>query len=75
MHQELTIEQGHLLLTEQAKYNDGRGVNCVQGIAKLIIRGRTEEAATWWNVDADKLYQYPEMLHYMNELFQTTYGE
>jgi hypothetical protein len=53
----------------QAKQNNGRGISCVQTVVHLIRHGLIDEAERVADWDHDKIRNYPEVWHYINDNF------
>jgi PDZ domain-containing secreted protein len=53
-----------------AKQNGGRGVSCVRQMVQELKRGGVDAARTIYEVDGDKVRQYPELYRFLEaEMF------
>ncbi len=73
MRHPFTKAHAEALVAEQAKVNDGRGSVCARTIATYIMRGEIDDARQVWEIDRDKIRQYPALMRFMNEMFGTDY--
>lgn len=51
----------------QAAENDGRGIECVRQMCAGIHMNKPEDARTIFKTDGDKITQYPEIYHFIEQ--------
>ncbi len=57
------------ILRLQAEVNPGMGVRCARDTATYLSRGDCDTARVRYLTDKDKLYQYPDLLTFMETYF------
>lgn len=71
----ITDENMQQLRKLEAQSNGGRGVSCVRGIIKSIEQGDIRGALVWYQLDSDKLREYPELKAHMRITLGDPYSD
>ena len=53
--------------------NNGRGSSVCRSVLAFLKRNQLELGARYWSNEYGTVHQYPELMNFMNDLFQTNY--
>ncbi len=70
---EITSEKIQQLEDLNNRTNDGRGSSVCRSILFYLQRNQLELGAKYWSNEFGAIGQYPELMNFMNDLFQTNY--
>lgn len=70
---EITPEKIQQLEDLNNRTNDGCGSSVCKNVLAFLHRGQYGLAAKYWSNEFGTVGQYPELMKFMNDLFQTNY--